>query len=131
MRPPAAYRKPERGPWGAEDDLGPFLKGKIGPPFPSQAPRPREGGAGTLPGGLGFRGSVAVLPLPVPGVARYDRPGPAGLPPCRPRVSTCQHAVSTSGPRWAVPISWPDGFLRVWLLGLRASMGAKAVDTWC
>ena len=77
------------------------------------------------------RGGVAVLPLPVPGVARYDRPGPAGLPPCRPRVSTCQHTVSTSGPRWAVPISWPDGFLRVGLLGLRASMGAKAVDTWC
>ena len=25
------------------------------------------------------RGGVAVLPLPVPGVARYDRPGPAGL----------------------------------------------------
>ena len=37
------------------------------------------------------RGGVAVLPLPVPGVVRYDRPGPAGLPPCRPRVSLlCQ-----------------------------------------
>ena len=36
------------------------------------------------------RGGVAVLPLPVPGVARYNRPGPAGLPPCRLRVSTCQ-----------------------------------------
>ena len=36
------------------------------------------------------RGGVAVLPLPVPGVARYDRPGPAGLPPS-PRVDpACQ-----------------------------------------
>ena len=44
------------------------------------------------------RGGVAVLPLPVPGVARYDRPGPAPPPVSTPRVnlSTCCVNVGAS-----------------------------------
>ena len=58
------------------------------------------------------RGGVAVLPLPVPGVARYDRPGPAGLPPS-PRVDPACQLVNMLCQRRGL-----DGrFLSVGLMG--------------
>ena len=55
------------------------------------------------------RGGVAVLPLPVPGVARYDRPGPA--PP--PRVDPACQLVNMLCQRRGL-----DGrFLSVGLMG--------------
>ena len=42
------------------------------------------------------RGGVALLPLPVPGVARYDRPGPPSVSTPRVNLSTCCVNVGAS-----------------------------------